>query len=77
MQSKISDALTEAQDWLNSNDDAEKDDFEEHQKELQLVCDLIIGKVYKNKITAARDRVVVAMTTKSSKISEQSVFICK
>ena len=33
MQSKISDALTEAQDWLNSNDDAEKDDFEEHQKE--------------------------------------------
>ena len=32
--SKISDALTEAQDWLNSNDDAEKDDFEEHFKEL-------------------------------------------
>ena len=32
--SKISDALTEAQDWLNSNDDAEKDDFEEHLKEL-------------------------------------------
>ena len=46
--SKISDALTEAQDWLNSNDDAEKDDFEEHLKELQRVCDPIIGKVYKN-----------------------------
>jgi heat shock protein 5 len=46
--SKISDALTEAQDWLNSNDDAEKDDFEEHFKELQRVCDPIIGKVYKN-----------------------------
>ena len=46
--SKISDALTEAQDWLNSNDDAEKDDFEEHLKEQQRVCDPIIGKVYKN-----------------------------
>jgi heat shock protein 5 len=46
--SKISDALTEAQDWLNSNDDAEKDDFEEHLKELQRVCDPIIGKVYEN-----------------------------
>jgi heat shock protein 5 len=44
--SKISDALTEAQDWLNSNDDAEKDDFEEHLKELQRVCDPIISKVY-------------------------------
>ena len=46
--SKISDALTEAQDWLNSNDNAEKDDFEEHQKELQRVCYPIIGKIYKN-----------------------------
>jgi len=26
--SKIKDALTEAQDWLNSHEDAEKDDYE-------------------------------------------------
>jgi heat shock protein 5 len=45
---KINDALVEAQDWLNSNDDAEKDDFEEHFKELQRICDPIIGKVYKS-----------------------------
>lgn len=32
--STISDALTEAEDWLNANEDAEKDDFDEHMKEL-------------------------------------------
>jgi len=32
--SKIKDALTDAQDWLNANSDAEKDDFEEKLKEL-------------------------------------------
>merc|ERR1719453_1273164 len=32
--SKIKDALTDAQDWLNANADAEKDDFEEKLKEL-------------------------------------------
>ncbi len=32
--SAIQDALSEASDWLSSNDDAEKDDFEEHLKEL-------------------------------------------
>jgi len=42
----IQDALVEASDWLNSNDDAEKDDFEEHLKELQRVCDPIIAQVY-------------------------------
>jgi heat shock protein 5 len=44
--SKIKDALTEAQDWLNSHDDAEKDDYESHLKDLQSVCDPIISKVY-------------------------------
>lgn len=44
----ISDSLTEAKDWLNSNEDADKDDYEEHLKELQRICDPIIGKVYKN-----------------------------
>jgi len=38
----IKDALTDAQDWLNANQDAEKDDFEDKLKELQAVCDPII-----------------------------------
>jgi heat shock protein 5 len=41
--STITDALTEAEDWLNSNDDADKDAFEEQMKELQRVCDPIIA----------------------------------
>merc|ERR1711934_744035 len=44
--SAIKDALTDAQDWLNANADAEKDDFEEKLKELQGTCDPIIKKVY-------------------------------
>jgi len=44
--STIADALTDAQDWLNANTDAEKDDFEDKLKELQTVCDPIISKVY-------------------------------
>jgi heat shock protein 5 len=44
--STIKDALTDAQDWLNANSDAEKDDFEDKLKELQATCDPIISKVY-------------------------------
>merc|ERR1711976_808767 len=44
--STIKDALTDAQDWLNANSDAEKDDFEEKLKEVQGICDPIIKKVY-------------------------------
>jgi len=44
--SRIQDALSEASDWLSSNDDADKDDLEEHLKTLQRVCDPIIAKVY-------------------------------
>jgi heat shock protein 5 len=44
--SSIQDALSEASDWLSSNDDADKDDLEEHLKTLQRVCDPIIAKVY-------------------------------
>lgn len=44
--SKIRDAITDAQDWLNANSDAEKDDFEDKLKELQSICDPIISKVY-------------------------------
>ena len=32
--STIKDALTDAQDWLNANSNAEKDDFEKKLKEL-------------------------------------------
>ena len=46
--STIKDALTDAQDWLNANSDAEKDDFEDKLKELQATCDPIISKVYQN-----------------------------
>jgi len=44
--SKIKDALTDSQDWLNANQDAEKEDFEDKLKELQGICDPIIQKVY-------------------------------
>jgi len=45
---KIKEALTDAQDWLNSNDDAEREDYEEHLKDLQSVCDPIISAIYKD-----------------------------
>jgi len=44
--SAILDAITDAQDWLNANMDAEKDDLEDKLKELQAVCDPVIQKVY-------------------------------
>jgi len=44
----IADALTETEDWLNSNDDAEKDDLEYQMKELQSICDPIIATVYQS-----------------------------
>jgi len=42
----IQDALTDAQDWLNSNEDAEKEELEGKIKELQSICDPIISQVY-------------------------------
>ena len=42
----IKDALTEAQDWLNSNSESDKEEFESKLKDLQGVCDPIISKVY-------------------------------
>ena len=44
--SAILDAITDAQDWLNANMDAEKDDLDEKLKELQAVCDPVIQQVY-------------------------------
>ena len=42
----ITNALKEAQDWLNANQEAEKDEYETHLKDLQKVGDPIIGKLY-------------------------------
>jgi len=43
----IVNAVKEQQDWLASNPDAEKSDYESHLKELQTTCDPIIAKIYK------------------------------
>lgn len=45
--SEMADALRDAQDWLSANgEDADKDDIEEHFRDLQHVCDPIIAKIY-------------------------------
>jgi len=44
--STIQDAITEAEDWLNSNEDADKDALSEQLKDLQKVCDPIIASIY-------------------------------
>ena len=44
----IAEALTETQDWINSNDDADKDGLEDQLKDLQRICDPIIAKVYQS-----------------------------
>lgn len=42
----IGEALSEAQDWLSANDDADREDLEAQLKSLQKVCDPIVAKVY-------------------------------
>merc|ERR1712070_294743 len=42
----IEDALKTEQDWIAANEEAEKDDMEEHFKGLQKICDPIVSKVY-------------------------------
>lgn len=44
----IADALTETEDWLNSNEEADKETFEEQMKELQRICDPIIARIYQS-----------------------------
>ena len=41
----ITKALKEAQYWLNANQEAEKDEYDSHLKDLQKICDLIIGRL--------------------------------
>merc|ERR1719231_925660 len=43
----IEKALEEANEWLDDNQEAEKDEFDEKLKEVQDVCSPIISKVYK------------------------------
>jgi heat shock protein 5 len=43
----ILNAVKEHQEWLNANQEAEKEDYETHLKELQTTCDPIIAKLYK------------------------------
>merc|ERR1711915_693109 len=42
----IAEALSEAQDWINSNEDADREGLEEQLKDLQRICDPIIATVY-------------------------------
>ena len=42
----IEEALEEHQEWLSSNDDADREDYEEHLKDLQAICDPIVSEIY-------------------------------
>jgi len=44
----IQDALDDQQAWLDANQEADVEDYEDHLKELQRVCDPIIGSLYQN-----------------------------
>jgi len=44
--SAIKDAVSESQTWLDSNQQGAKEEFEEHQKKLEAVCNPIISKAY-------------------------------
>jgi heat shock protein 5 len=43
----IQGAVKEHQEWLNANPEADKEDYENHLKDLQKTCDPIIAKIYK------------------------------
>lgn len=42
----IKDALKDTQDWLDKNQNAEKEDYEEELKELEKICNPIVSRVY-------------------------------
>jgi heat shock protein 5 len=46
---KIKEALKTQQDWIDSHQTGTKEEFEEHLKEIQEICDPIIAKFYKQK----------------------------
>ena len=43
----VTEAVKEALEWLDDNQDAEKEDFDEKLKEVQDACSPIISKVYR------------------------------
>lgn len=45
---KIVDKCAETLSWLDSNQSAEKEEFEHHQKEIESVCSPIISKLYQS-----------------------------
>merc|ERR1711934_994407 len=45
---KLEEAVKEALDWLDENDDAEVEEFEEKQKELEAIANPIMSKVYQS-----------------------------
>jgi len=45
--STIKDAIKETQSWIDSNQSADKEAFDEKLKEIQGICDPIVSKVYK------------------------------
>merc|ERR1712187_445394 len=45
---KLEKAVKETLDWLDENDDADVEEFEEKQKELEGIANPIMSKVYKN-----------------------------
>ncbi|OAY74558.1 Luminal-binding protein, partial [Ananas comosus] len=49
---KIEDALKEALEWMDDNQSAEKDDYEEKLKELEQICNPVIKKVYQRSADA-------------------------
>ena len=46
---KIKEALKTHQEWLDGHQNAEKEDYEEHYKDITSVCDPIIAQYYKSK----------------------------
>ena len=42
----IKEAVKEAKEWLDANQTAEKESFEERQKKLEAVCNPIVSKAY-------------------------------
>merc|ERR1712046_208912 len=69
----IEKALEEANEWLDDNQEAEKEDFEEKLKEVQDICSPIISKVYKESggapgaVTSAVMTIWMAMTSSDRK----------
>jgi heat shock protein 5 len=54
-QKKKKEAVREANEWIDVNSDADKEDFEEKLKELEDVCSPVISAVYQRSGGAPAD----------------------